>query len=336
MAALHPGHAGRTTRPSLTAQPLGRRPVPGRRLELGPAGQVAHRSSSPTTSARRASTRSPSRTRPTRSTSTRGEDEPGAERPDHSRRFPRSTRSSTKQYGDDTRPPGLLGRRRLPTLWNEAPFRNNQDLFVLKDDYSAVFGKHLFKAGVLASTNAKNEDSQRQRLCAELGVLGLGGPQRLGRQHRQHPGRLPAQGHDLRLLRAISAYRQTPTRWKDLEFYVPRLLEGQPARDRGLRRCAGRCSTTTTPTTTRIRASYPALFNPALGNDPCNGLLHVPGTNPCPDGGLPGRHRRSRTARSRTRSTTPSPRASASPGTSTATARPPCARASGCSTCASG
>ena len=34
--------AGRTTSPSAQHEPLGRRPVPGRRLELGPAGQVAH------------------------------------------------------------------------------------------------------------------------------------------------------------------------------------------------------------------------------------------------------------------------------------------------------
>ena len=44
------------------------------------------------------------------------------------------------------------------TLWNEAPFHNNQDLYVFKDDYSLVFGKHMLKAGALFSTNKKNED----------------------------------------------------------------------------------------------------------------------------------------------------------------------------------
>src|SRR4029453_12375159 len=38
------------------------------------------------------------------------------------------------------------------------PWLNNQDLFVLKDDYSAVFGKHFIKAGVLLSSNKKNEE----------------------------------------------------------------------------------------------------------------------------------------------------------------------------------
>src|SRR5262249_61058302 len=36
----------------------------------------------------------------------------------------------------------------------------------------------------------------------------------------------------------------------------------------------------------------PTTFDPALGNDPCNGLLEVPGTHPCRDaghrGGTPG------------------------------------------------
>ena len=42
---------------------------------------------------------------------------------------------------------------------SEAPFLNSQDLFIIKDDYTQVFGKHFVKAGVLASFNAKNEDT---------------------------------------------------------------------------------------------------------------------------------------------------------------------------------
>ena len=80
---------------------------------------------------------------------------------------------SSKQYGDDTGHPVFWGGGGYPTLWNEAPFRNNQDLFVLKDDYSAVFGKHFVKAGLLGSTNVKNEDSNGNGSVAELGVLGL-------------------------------------------------------------------------------------------------------------------------------------------------------------------
>jgi hypothetical protein len=60
---------------------------------------------------------------------------------------------SSKPYGDQTGVPFSWG---LPqgygSVYAIAPFRNHQNLWVLKDDYSAVFGKHLFKAGVLYST----------------------------------------------------------------------------------------------------------------------------------------------------------------------------------------
>ena len=42
---------------------------------------------------------------------------------------------------------------------SEAPFLNSQDLFIIKDDYTQVFGKHFVKAGVLASFNKKTEDT---------------------------------------------------------------------------------------------------------------------------------------------------------------------------------
>jgi hypothetical protein len=37
-----------------------------------------------------------------------------------------------------------------------------------------------------------------------------------------------------------------------------------------------------------INSFVPELFNPALGNDPCNGVLEVPGSSPCADAGLLG------------------------------------------------
>ena len=37
-----------------------------------------------------------------------------------------------------------------------------------------------------------------------------------------------------------------------------------------------------------ITSFDPALFNPALGNDPCNGLVTVPGNNPCQAAGFQG------------------------------------------------
>ena len=64
-----------------------------------------------------------------------------------------------KEYGTATGHPVFWGGSGYAALWNEAPFLNNQDLYIIKDDYTKVFGKHFIKAGVLGSFNKKNEDT---------------------------------------------------------------------------------------------------------------------------------------------------------------------------------
>ena len=66
--------------------------------------------------------------------------------------------SSGHEYPGQEGHPVFWGSQGYDALWNEAPFHNNQDLYVFRDDYSFVFGKHLLKAGGLFSTNKKNED----------------------------------------------------------------------------------------------------------------------------------------------------------------------------------
>ena len=43
------------------------------------------------------------------------------------------------------------------TLWHEAPWKNGEDLFIWKDDFSKVIGSHDFKIGGVYSSNRKNE-----------------------------------------------------------------------------------------------------------------------------------------------------------------------------------
>ncbi len=43
------------------------------------------------------------------------------------------------------------------TLWHEAPWKNGEDLFIWKDDFSKVIGSHDIKVGALYSRNKKNE-----------------------------------------------------------------------------------------------------------------------------------------------------------------------------------
>ena len=172
-----------------------------------------------------------------------------------------------------------------PALWNEAPFLNNQDLFIIKDDYTKVFGKHFVKAGVLASFNKKNEDtdgngsSQHSRFWGSTGT-GLGST----------TGNILADF----LLRDMtfgfseaSTGRSAPQRWRDLEMYVADSwqVNRQFTFDFGVR-----YSLLYNPYTTdnKITSFVPDLFNPALGNDPCNGLLQPPGSNWCQDAGARG------------------------------------------------
>src|ERR671930_657558 len=66
---------------------------------------------------------------------------------------------SVKEYGATRGHPIFFGRENYgDDLQNMAPFKNNQNLFVIKDDYSSVVGNHFFKAGIVASYNQKNED----------------------------------------------------------------------------------------------------------------------------------------------------------------------------------
>jgi hypothetical protein len=44
-------------------------------------------------------------------------------------------------------------------LWNMGPWKNNEALYILKDDFSKVQGAHDLKFGVLFSNNRKNEQA---------------------------------------------------------------------------------------------------------------------------------------------------------------------------------
>jgi hypothetical protein len=192
----------------------------------------------------------------------------------------------TKQYGADTGHPVFWGGAGYTALWNEAPFLNNQDLFIIKDDYTRVFGKHFFKAGVLTSFNKKNEDtdgngsSQHSRFWGSAGLDGWGA----------NTGNLLADF----LLRDMtwgfsegSTSRSAPQRWRDLEMYVADSwqVSRRVTFDYGVR-----YSVFFNPYTAddRITSFVPSLFNSSLGADPCNGLLLPPGTSWCQEAGARG------------------------------------------------
>jgi carboxypeptidase family protein/TonB-dependent receptor-like protein len=194
--------------------------------------------------------------------------------------------NADREYGADRGHPVFWGGSGYATLWNEAPFRNNQDLFIFKDDYSTVFGTHLIKAGALASFNKKNEDVGGYGSYENAAFWGSAGL----------PGWGSTTGNILAdfLLKDMtfgfsenSAQRQVPQRWRDLEFYASDSwqIAKRVTLDYGLR-----YSRFFNPyaADNRIMSFDPAAYNPALGSDPCNGLLQVPGESFCADAGLEG------------------------------------------------
>jgi hypothetical protein len=219
-------------------------------------------------------------------TVTRGGTNPGLNR-QITTAIPSIFPESEHQYGADIGHPGFWGPLSgYATLWNEAPFLNNQDLFVLKDDYSAVFGKHFVKIGVLGSFNKKNEDTngngsgQNSMFWGSTGLNGWGGT----------TGNILA---DFLLKDMAFGFsegvgeRPAPQRWKDLEFYASDSWKISPrfSLDYGVRYSLLRNYYLEDDKWTSFD---PALFDPALGADPCNGLVMVPGTNPCQEAGLLG------------------------------------------------
>jgi carboxypeptidase family protein len=55
--------------------------------------------------------------------------------------------------------PTLWGGGGYPALWHQAPWVNEEDLFIWKDDFSKVVGSHDLKFGALFSNNRKNEQA---------------------------------------------------------------------------------------------------------------------------------------------------------------------------------
>ncbi len=191
-----------------------------------------------------------------------------------------------KQYGEDIGHPVFWGGAGYAALWNEAPFLNSQDLFVIKDDYTQVFGKHFVKAGVLASFNQKTEDTigngsnQHSNFWGSTGLNASG----VGTGNILSDFLL----RDMTFgFSEFSAGRNADQRWKDFELYAAD--SWQPSKqltvDYGVR-----YSLLLNPYANddRVMNFVPSLFNPALGNDTCNGLLQPPGSNWCQDAGALG------------------------------------------------
>jgi hypothetical protein len=194
---------------------------------------------------------------------------------------------SIKEYGADRGHPIFFGREGYgEDLQNMAPFKNNQNLFAFKDDYSVVFGKHFLKAGLVFSYNQKNEDvfdqgsAESSQFGDAVGITGEG----------DTTGNAIA---DL-LLRGMafdfseaSAERSIRQRWRDVEAYAQDSWKvgTHVTLDYGLRWSRFENPYDAGDT---ISSFDPSVFKPALGSDACNGMLLPPGSTACQQAGLEG------------------------------------------------
>jgi hypothetical protein len=182
---------------------------------------------------------------------------------------------------------GLGNGANSDNLWTQGPWHNNEELYILKDDFSKVTGAHTFKVGFLASNNKKNElvncssCEAPNYWGAQTNDTGNGTFNALWNQVLWGWGELQTNPFTL-------------TRWHDYEFYFG---DTWKVRRNLTLEYGARWSFLRNPFAAKdqIASFQPNLYDPALGGDACNGMLVVPGTDFCQQhgflGGTPGQNR---------------------------------------------
>ncbi|MBI3474367.1 MAG: carboxypeptidase regulatory-like domain-containing protein [Acidobacteria bacterium] len=176
-------------------------------------------------------------------------------------------------------------------LWNMGPWHNNEELYILKDDFSKVHGAHTFKVGFLASNNKKNELSGGSSGEA-ANYWGVDA-------NNTQNGTFNALWDQTTW--GFGESQTNPfvqTRWHDFEWYFG---DTWKVRRNVTLEYGVRYSRLRNPYSAvdKISSWQRSLYNPDLGGIPCNGLLVVPGTDPCsqlpegvnPAGSTPGQNR---------------------------------------------
>ena len=165
------------------------------------------------------------------------------------------------------------------TLWSIAPWFNSLDLYTVRDDFSKVRGSHTLRFGGFLGWNGKNEyDGSTSTTEYPQFTTGNGGTN-------------TPTGNDLANLMVSNAIwnnlheQSTNTnvhlRWRDYEFYAADNWKVRPnlTVDAGVRYSILAPPFQPNNQFTSFRGN---LFNPSLpSTDACNGLITVPGYQPC-------------------------------------------------------
>jgi hypothetical protein len=193
---------------------------------------------------------------------------------------------NTKLFGKGDSYPifwgGLGNGANSDNLWSQAPWHNNEALYIIKDDFSKVKGTHTFKVGFLFSWNQKNEIVNP----SDGDVPNYWG----ANANNTNNGTFNALWNQVTWgfgESQVNPFAQT--RWKDIEFYYG---DNWKVRRNVTLEYGFRYSFLRNPysATNTIASWQPSLFNAALGSDECNGNYIVPGTSPCTHG-VPGPNR---------------------------------------------
>jgi Carboxypeptidase regulatory-like domain len=203
--------------------------------------------------------------------------------------FPLSGKTSGADMGYPVFWGGLGNGADSSDLWTQAPWHNNEQLFIFKDDYSKVVGSHTLKFGFLASNNQKNElVNGSSGEAPNFGGLGAGSVDTTNGAFNALWNQVIWNASELQ----TNPFGQQ--RWHDYEFYYG---DTWKIRNNLTLEYGFRWSFLRQPfvSDNRIASFQPSAYDPSLGSDACNGLILVPGTNFCQAagflGGVPGPNR---------------------------------------------
>jgi Carboxypeptidase regulatory-like domain len=166
------------------------------------------------------------------------------------------------------------------TTWLISPYSNSMDTYTINDDITQVRGTHTLKAGFLWNFNKKNEDEnggydQPAASMADWGLGPAGHPTGNGLANLLIPNQQ---------FGGVNEFSTNPTdhaRWHDIEFYVG---DTWKARRNLTVEYGFRWSFLREPyeLNNAMTSFSPADYDPkAPATDGCNGVIIVPGTNPC-------------------------------------------------------
>jgi hypothetical protein len=159
-------------------------------------------------------------------------------------------------------------------LWGIAPWNNDHDIYTFRDDLSKIKGSHAFKVGAFFGWDGKNEDT---------GFDGAERPQWSGIQSgdTKNPMANILNPTSVFSMGESSTNTRAQLRWRDYEVYFG---DTWKARSNLTMEYGVRYSILAPPfaANNKLARFDPKLYNPSRpASDACNGLIFVPGTNPC-------------------------------------------------------